>query len=118
MFPALQQGSLCHSSERHIFARIWPPTSTITRVFLTVNPESFRGKRREGARTQRVFSGLASLRLGVFAMEGLFYPRNSTIRAVSPHPPTKRENALAPEERRHYSSSSTDHYTAIKLRSH
>jgi hypothetical protein len=31
---------------------------------------------REGAKAQRVFSGSASLRLGVFALKGLFYPRN------------------------------------------
>jgi hypothetical protein len=33
-------------------------------AFLTVNPESFRGKTRKGAKAQGVFSGLASWRLG------------------------------------------------------
>jgi hypothetical protein len=37
-------------------------------AFLTVNPESFRGKTRKGAKAQGVFSGLASLRLGGFAL--------------------------------------------------
>jgi hypothetical protein len=110
-------------SESFLFANTLP---RIAAGFLTVNPESFRGKSRKGAKPQRVFSALASLqcypsklrifdkffsalcfllrflslllfksfgcgfaalRLGVFALKGLFYPRNPWFNSFGPSSP-------------------------------
>jgi hypothetical protein len=60
-----QKSLLCKTSESFLFARI-----------LLRMPAGFLPQSRQGAKAQRAFSGLASWRLGDFAMKGLFYPWN------------------------------------------